>query len=364
MFQHILMVHGSECVTKMNHVGLSTYRISLVAQATILITMIFTVVVWAGSAVLLLIAAIMYIPLLCHIQGNLKEYCCHKIDKRFVAPEVSIQLELMARSMMNRIAEMMKKKTRKRLLQEAAKARKEAAGDYSHLKDKKGNLKQKPMAQPTLPKVDLYDEETRYKRDNSYSDLSMRKDPLYFQSTTSLPGHAYPPTSTGWGRPDGPQPQPSYGYEGSSEVGGYAGSVHSMDRLVQTPAENDPYSGNYLGKAPSYRSQTSLNDVKSRPWESSTEAAPPVPTYSSPLDSHPQYFTDYSNHSTPQQVQPRSRSPGPNDFGQSNGGRRSPGPNAAYDAQGQYASQGYAEEEYQVRRDDYFASRAQLSRDA
>lgn len=51
-------------------------------RAGILCTMIFTVVVWAGSAILLTVAAIMYVPLLCYIQGNLKEYCCHKIDKR------------------------------------------------------------------------------------------------------------------------------------------------------------------------------------------------------------------------------------------------------------------------------------------
>lgn len=51
-------------------------------RAGILCTMIFTVVIWAGSAILLTVAAIMYIPLLCYIQGNLKEYCCHKIDKR------------------------------------------------------------------------------------------------------------------------------------------------------------------------------------------------------------------------------------------------------------------------------------------
>ena len=51
-------------------------------RAGVLCTMIFTVVMWAGSAILLTIAAVMYVPLLCYIQGNLKEYCCHKIDKR------------------------------------------------------------------------------------------------------------------------------------------------------------------------------------------------------------------------------------------------------------------------------------------
>lgn len=45
------------------------------------VTTAFTVVVFAGSLLLLIAAGICYIPLLCHIQGNLKEYCCHKVDK-------------------------------------------------------------------------------------------------------------------------------------------------------------------------------------------------------------------------------------------------------------------------------------------
>ncbi|KAJ3417004.1 hypothetical protein HDV05_007486 [Chytridiales sp. JEL 0842] len=42
----------------------------------------FTVVVWSFSFIGLLAAFFVYIPLLCNIRGNLKEYCCHKIDKR------------------------------------------------------------------------------------------------------------------------------------------------------------------------------------------------------------------------------------------------------------------------------------------
>ncbi|KAF9406364.1 hypothetical protein BGZ94_003142, partial [Podila epigama] len=44
--------------------------------------MIFTVFMFAMSLLMLIAAVIMYIPLVSHIQGNLKEYCCHKIDKR------------------------------------------------------------------------------------------------------------------------------------------------------------------------------------------------------------------------------------------------------------------------------------------
>ena len=42
----------------------------------------FTVSVWIISFTALVIAGIMYIPLACVIQGNLKEYCIRKIDKR------------------------------------------------------------------------------------------------------------------------------------------------------------------------------------------------------------------------------------------------------------------------------------------
>lgn len=47
-------------------------------------TMIFSTAIFAISFILLCAAAIIYIPVLCHIQGNLKEYCCHKVDKRSV----------------------------------------------------------------------------------------------------------------------------------------------------------------------------------------------------------------------------------------------------------------------------------------
>ena len=105
-----------------------------------ILTMLFTVAVFAASMFLLILAAITYIPLLCYIKGNLKEYCCHKIDKR--------------------IAELVKHKKKQRLLKQAAIARKEAAGDFSHLMNKKGEMVGQAIPQPTLPNVgvDLTDE--------------------------------------------------------------------------------------------------------------------------------------------------------------------------------------------------------------
>ena len=47
----------------------------------LLISILFTVLVFLGSLLILIVAALCYVPLLCYIQGNLKEYCCHKVDK-------------------------------------------------------------------------------------------------------------------------------------------------------------------------------------------------------------------------------------------------------------------------------------------
>ncbi|KAI9494849.1 hypothetical protein BDB00DRAFT_786947 [Zychaea mexicana] len=51
-------------------------------QRVALISMSFTCILWILSMLELLAAIILYIPVFCQIQGNLKEYCCHKIDKR------------------------------------------------------------------------------------------------------------------------------------------------------------------------------------------------------------------------------------------------------------------------------------------
>jgi hypothetical protein len=62
---------------------LSDYGSSTTAQMQ-LILMTFTSLLWVFSMIMMFIAAIIYVPLLCHIKGNLKEYVCHKIDKRQV----------------------------------------------------------------------------------------------------------------------------------------------------------------------------------------------------------------------------------------------------------------------------------------
>ncbi|KAG6885202.1 hypothetical protein C0993_004884 [Termitomyces sp. T159_Od127] len=102
------------------------------------VTTFLTVLVFAGSLLLLIVAGICYIPLLCHIQGNLKEYCCHKVDKRIDA--------------------VIKRRQKQRLADAAKLAQKEAQGDFSHLKNKKGEMIAKPLPQPTLPNLSVDDD--------------------------------------------------------------------------------------------------------------------------------------------------------------------------------------------------------------
>ncbi|KAJ7507688.1 hypothetical protein B0H11DRAFT_1968116 [Mycena galericulata] len=109
-----------------------------ISTSLLTVTTFFTVVVFLGSLGLLLVAGICYIPLLCYIRGNLKEYCCHKVDKR--------------------IDSVIKKHQKKRLDENQKQARKEARGDYSHLKNRKGEFTSKPLPQPTLPNLSVDDD--------------------------------------------------------------------------------------------------------------------------------------------------------------------------------------------------------------
>lgn len=109
-----------------------------VSTSILTVTTFFTVVVFAGSLLLLIVAGLCYIPLLCHIRGNLKEYCCHKVDKR--------------------ITTVIKRRQKQRLVEAAKNAKLEAMGDYSHLKNKKGEVVGAPLPQPTLPNLSVDDD--------------------------------------------------------------------------------------------------------------------------------------------------------------------------------------------------------------
>ncbi|KAG7097084.1 hypothetical protein E1B28_004470 [Marasmius oreades] len=184
----------------------------------------FTVTIFAGSLLLLIVAGVCYVPLLMHIRGNLKEYCCHKVDKR--------------------ISAVIKRRQKQRLADAAKLAQKEAMGDYSHLKNKKGELVGKPLPQPTLPNLSVDDDfddassmHTRGPPPSTYT-----QDQFYFNNMDR--GGAYPPPMPAYNPYSAHQPpgssahfnpsQPSFGHE---------------DSLYNYPYENDNESSAHLASS-------------------------------------------------------------------------------------------------------------------
>ncbi|KAJ3511498.1 hypothetical protein NLJ89_g4060 [Agrocybe chaxingu] len=140
------------------------------STSALTITSFFTVAVCAGSLLLLFVAAICYVPLLLHIRGNLKEYCCHKVDKR--------------------IGDIMKRKQKERRAAAAKLAQKEAMGDYSHLKNKKGEFIAQPLPQPTLPNLSVDDDDASSMHTRVAPSIAPSK---YTQDYYYEKGSEYPP---------------------------------------------------------------------------------------------------------------------------------------------------------------------------
>ncbi|KAG8850015.1 hypothetical protein FRB91_009426 [Serendipita sp. 411] len=174
----------------------------------LLVAIVFTVLIFVGSLLLLIIAAILYVPLLCSIRGNLKEYCCHKVDKR--------------------ISELIKKKNQQRIKRQQQLAKKEAAGDFSHLKGKDGAVAA-TLPQPTLPTINFDDDDDVKTVANSRYAGSIRTGKESFWSDrkdSNYTGGAY--------MPDYP-PMPAYdpaAYPPQPGYTAYAASLHDDGSTV------------------------------------------------------------------------------------------------------------------------------------
>jgi len=269
------------------------------AKASVLVSMAFTVTIWIGSFVLLMAAAFLYVPLLCYIQGNLKEYCCHKVDKR--------------------IAELMKRKNRKRLAKEAALLRKEAMGDYSHLKDKKGQFKAAPLPQPTLPNVGIQEliSDNRSERGGAAPSIRNASRAGHHPYPPSL-GHPYPASNHGGGyAPSNPPSALGYNVMNQwpsdrdySEKPGYAESIASTDRFI--PYQAPTTAGNmFAPQGPPYGTRThpyNLHPLEYQypPSADNLTLQQRAPSYSS---EEPRYYTDDKHSASPYAAPARSTDP-------------------------------------------------------
>ncbi|KAG0216393.1 hypothetical protein BGX28_002863 [Mortierella sp. GBA30] len=188
--------------------------------------MIFTVVMCAMSLIMLIAAAVLYIPLVSHIQGNLKEYCCHKIDKR--------------------IDELIRKKT---------KSRADAA-----LSGKNKDIAMNNLKQPTLPQLDLLEApptmpaptpRNAYAKASTPSPYSPRvgnngyghqqQDYGYSQPTYNSPSPQQPGYSQNYSKDDYFQAKPVPGNQGQRDQAAfdpYAESAFTTEDVY------DAYTGN------------------------------------------------------------------------------------------------------------------------
>ncbi|EJD48558.1 hypothetical protein AURDEDRAFT_112975 [Auricularia subglabra TFB-10046 SS5] len=161
----------------------------------LLISTLFTVIIFLGSLLILIAAALCYVPLLCYIRGNLKEFCCHKVDKR--------------------ISEIVKKKAKQRQQEQAELDRKEALGDFSHLKNKKVGPR---LPQPTLPNVSVDDDDDATMYGKSTTDFkSDYQSSVYSGRHGKYDTSDYPPMPMYNGG--------GYGQDGGSTYDGYDGGV-------------------------------------------------------------------------------------------------------------------------------------------
>lgn len=211
------------------------FRGNTIIASALTLSTLFTVLIFAGSLALLILAALLYTPVLCHIRGNLKEYCCHKVDKR--------------------IAEIIKRRNKLRQQRAEELVKREAAGDFSHLKNKKGELVGKPQLQPTLPVLSV---------DDDFDDISSLK-------------HRGPPG----------------GHDGY-----YSDQKSSIVDYPIMPAYNQPYSSHQAPGYPQYN--PSVPNVYDDRYEDDTgsqvhlaSAAAPIPRGNS--DPNYGYVADHYN---------------------------------------------------------------------
>lgn len=162
-----------------------------------------------------------------------------------------------------RIGDIMKRKQKERRLEAAKLAQKEAMGDFSHLKNKKGEVIGKPLPQPTLPNLSVDDDDTSSMATrappSTYAPSTYTPD-YYYQSEKSVdypPMPAYNPYST-HPAPGAPFYNPSFGYEeqytypssrpydeDNKSTAHLAPSVSSMDRQPSPYYTQSVHGNNY-----------------------------------------------------------------------------------------------------------------------
>jgi hypothetical protein len=219
--------------------------------ALLLISMILTVLIFLVSLGLLIVAAVLYVPLLCYIQGNLKEYVCHKVDKR--------------------IGEIIRKSQKRRILRNAELEKKIDMG--LQIKNARGELVDAALLKPTLPNISLDDDKP----------LVRSASPGFGRSASPAFGRTASPA---FGR----SASPAFGPGGNP----YARDARTKHRSPDYPDNNgayddifDEYADHAYPPTEYASSSTSLVAHAAPPGRAYPPAAPPRP--STPLAGAPDF---------------------------------------------------------------------------
>ncbi|KAJ3106455.1 hypothetical protein HDU96_008217 [Phlyctochytrium bullatum] len=238
------------------------------AQKLLLYLSILSILIFAVSFLSLIASFFIYIPLLCVIRGNLKEYCCHKIDKR--------------------IGELLKKKSNKRK-EEARRAelaeieranllRKRGKNDpggnpasdgaYSESGHGSGPGGERVVAaplgltqRPTLPDIDVDLDAPMMKASSTLNGPTAGGPGGYYPPGAGGPGYGMPPGGpygmpgrlapphNPYGPPPTTPPQGPFS-DTSSDVGGSQVGVGYRGAVVPPPVRGPPPPGMYPPQGP------------------------------------------------------------------------------------------------------------------
>lgn len=166
---------------------------------------------------------------------------------------------------------------KQRLVDAAKLAKKEAMGDYSHLKNKKGEMVGKPLPQPTLPNLSVDDDDDRSSiRTRGPPPSTFTQDSNYYYQDK---GGAYPP------------PMPAYNPYSTTQAPGSLTHINPSqpslardDYSPQSAYEEDDTTGLTHAAAPfAHQSQTHLD--KHLTYGSAYSPSGPAPGY----DAHDVY---------------------------------------------------------------------------
>ncbi|RSH92426.1 hypothetical protein EHS25_008841 [Saitozyma podzolica] len=247
--------------------------------AMLLFSMIATVLIFAGSLILLIAAAVLYVPFLCYIQGNLKEYVCHKVDKR--------------------IAELIKRMQKQRVKRAAALENKMAR---EGIRNSHGDIIKGTALQPTLPNVGMDDDDLAMKaqRKAERAGMSLPKRDEY-DDTGIYPGryeyeayNGYPPTV------DYNQPYPggfaADDYGSTTRLAGAAAPMGISYPPLRPPSPAAPMRYQAAGGPNSYAAVPSLPPSRSQTnFSTSTYNRPLSPSYDYPQQGPPSAFPNSSS---------------------------------------------------------------------